>query len=181
MVGNFNSTCELLSPPMDEGTILVYCCPSTFSLTVTALPPLPPSQTKCTVYTESVWLWGGGGCCIVLQTRSFTVHSVSDQTKNLQIASPPKTNITSKDDIQGLGSLKFLRPWSQVTEVISQGTQVLQEQNMLKGLLIKTETWVPSETNKQHVMEMLYEDISCLCCKYFQENIKFVGEKSYIF
>ncbi len=35
-------------------TLLVYCCPS-------AAPSLwPPSQ--CTVYTDSVWLWGGGGC-----------------------------------------------------------------------------------------------------------------------
>jgi hypothetical protein len=31
MVAYFDPTCELL-PPMDEGTILVYCCPSTFSL-----------------------------------------------------------------------------------------------------------------------------------------------------
>jgi hypothetical protein len=41
--------------PMDEGTILVYCCPSIFSLTSS-----PPSQTKCTVYTDSVCLRGGG-------------------------------------------------------------------------------------------------------------------------
>ncbi len=32
MVGIFDPACEML-PPMDEGTILVYCCPSTFSLT----------------------------------------------------------------------------------------------------------------------------------------------------
>jgi hypothetical protein len=32
--------------PMEEGTILVYCCPSTFSLTSSP----PPSQTKGTVY-----------------------------------------------------------------------------------------------------------------------------------
>jgi hypothetical protein len=38
----------------DEGTILVYCCPSTFSLTS------PPPQTKCTLFTDSVWLVGGG-------------------------------------------------------------------------------------------------------------------------
>ncbi len=49
--------------PMDEGTILLYCCPSTFSL---ASPP--PSQSKHTVYTDSVWLWGGGGCWVVLWT-----------------------------------------------------------------------------------------------------------------
>ncbi len=46
--------------PMDEGTILVYCCPSTFSLT-SFHPTPPPSQTKCTLFTNSMWLWGGGG------------------------------------------------------------------------------------------------------------------------
>jgi hypothetical protein len=38
---------------MDKGTIFVYCCPSTFSLTS---PPLK--------YKDSLWLWGvglGGG------------------------------------------------------------------------------------------------------------------------
>ncbi len=40
--------------PMDEGTILVCCCPSIFSLTSSP----PPSQTKCTVYmyTDSYWV-----------------------------------------------------------------------------------------------------------------------------
>jgi hypothetical protein len=50
---------------------------------------------------------------------------------------------------------------------------------MVKGLLINTEIRVQSATNKQYVIEMLYEDISCSCCKSFQENIKFVGEKSF--
>jgi hypothetical protein len=40
------------------------------------------------------------------------LHSVSDQIQNLQIASPPQTKMTSKDDIKGLVSLKFLRPCS---------------------------------------------------------------------
>jgi hypothetical protein len=39
------------------------------------------------------------------------LHSVSDQIQNPEIASPPQTKMTSKDDIEGLGSLKFLRPW----------------------------------------------------------------------
>jgi hypothetical protein len=40
------------------------------------------------------------------------LHSVSDQNQNLQNCSPPLTKITSKDNIQGLVSLKFLRPCS---------------------------------------------------------------------
>jgi hypothetical protein len=38
------------------------------------------------------------------------LHSVSDQIQNLQIVSKPQTKVTSKDDIKGLVSLKFLRP-----------------------------------------------------------------------
>ncbi len=33
--------------------------------------------------------------------------------RTYKIASPPLTKMTSKDDIKGLVSLKFLRPWSQ--------------------------------------------------------------------
>jgi hypothetical protein len=40
MVGFFDPACELLLALMDEGTILVYCCPSTFSLTSPPPPPL---------------------------------------------------------------------------------------------------------------------------------------------
>jgi hypothetical protein len=60
----FRPTCELLSPWTKE--LYLYLC------TVTVLPlyhlsdllPLPPSQSKCTEYTDSVW--GGEGvelCC----------------------------------------------------------------------------------------------------------------------
>jgi hypothetical protein len=61
--------------------LLLYFCPSTFSLT----SPPPPSQTQCTVYTDSVWLCGGGGvelCCKTIFCRSFTV-TVSESTKLL--------------------------------------------------------------------------------------------------
>jgi hypothetical protein len=79
---------------MDEGTILVYCCPSTFSLTS------PPSQTKCTVYTDSVWLWGGGVLsCVVdhILQEFFTLFLTRFRT--YKIASPPQNKMTSKDDI----------------------------------------------------------------------------------
>ncbi len=92
--GRRNYTCVLLP---------LYC---TFSLT-----PSPPSQ--CTVYADSVWLWGWGvlKCTVdhILQ-EFYTLFLTRFRTYN--IASPPQTKMTSKDDIKGLVSLKFLRPWS---------------------------------------------------------------------
>ncbi len=96
---------------MDEGTILVYCCPATSSLTS------PPSQTKCAVYTDSVWLWRGGGvlnCAVDHNLQEFYTLFLT-RFKTFKIASPPQTKMTSKDDIKGLVSLKFLRPcWTQL-------------------------------------------------------------------
>ncbi len=93
---------------MNEGTILVYCCPSIFSLTSS-----PPSQTKCTVYTDSVRLRGGGSggelCC-----RPYSagiLHSVSDQMQNLPNYFTTPNKMTRENDIKGSVSLKFLRPW----------------------------------------------------------------------
>jgi hypothetical protein len=95
---------------MDEGTILVYWCPSIFSLTS------PPSQTKCTVYTGSVCLGGGKGGGVELCCRPYPagiLHSVSDQIQNLPKCFTTTPNkMTSEDDIKGLVSLKFLRPCS---------------------------------------------------------------------
>ncbi len=80
--------------PMDEGNILVYCCPST----VPSLWPPPPSRPfsrKCTVYTDKCMAGvGGGGCWIVLSTifcSSFTFcfWPDSEPTKFLH---PPQTN-----------------------------------------------------------------------------------------
>ncbi len=39
--------------------------------------------------------------------------------RTYKIASPPQTKMTSKDDIKGLMSLKFLRPWMQGLVVLS--------------------------------------------------------------
>jgi hypothetical protein len=96
---------------MDERTILVYCCSSIFSLT----SPPPTSQTKYTVYTDSVCLWGGGGggvnCAVDHIRQEF--YSVSDQIQNLQNCFTTPNKMTSEDDIKGLVSLKFFRPWSE--------------------------------------------------------------------
>jgi hypothetical protein len=101
LVGTFDPACELL-PPLDEGTILVYCCPSIFSLTCP-----PPSQTKCTVYRQCV---SGGrvNCAVDHILQEF----YTDQIQNLPNCFTIPNKMTSEDDIKGLVSLKFLRPWN---------------------------------------------------------------------
>ncbi len=110
--------------PMDEGTILVYCCPSVFSLTSS-----PPSQTKCTVYTDSVCLRGEGGVWIVL-CRPYSagilhiLHSVSDQIQNLPNYFTTPNKMTSENDIEGLVSLKFLHPWFSRTGILQFSSKI---------------------------------------------------------
>ncbi len=99
--GQRNYTCVLLP---------LYC---TFSLTSS---PLPPSQTKCTVYTDIVCQgWGGGGWWIEVYCRPYSAGVLHWFTltrfRTYKIASPPQTKMISKDDITGLVSIKFLRPW----------------------------------------------------------------------
>jgi hypothetical protein len=60
--------------PTDEGTILVYCCPST----VPSLWPPPPSPSQCTVGTDSVWL-GGDVEMYCGPYSAWVLHCVSDQ------------------------------------------------------------------------------------------------------
>jgi hypothetical protein len=55
MVGIFDPACELLPPWTKE----LYLCTVALYL-LSDLPP-PPPPTKCTVHTDSVWLWDGGG------------------------------------------------------------------------------------------------------------------------
>ncbi len=93
---------------MDEGTILVYCCPSIFSLNLP--PPSHPFQIKCTVYTDKVWLWGGGVELCCGPYSAGVLHSVSDQIQNLQNCFTTPNKMVNKDDNKGLMSIKFLRP-----------------------------------------------------------------------
>ncbi len=95
--------------PMDKGTILVNCCPSIVP-SLWPPPPSPPSQ--CTVYADSVTVGGGGGVkCIVDHILQEFYTLFLTRFRTYKIASPPQTKMTSKDDIKGLVSLKFLRPW----------------------------------------------------------------------
>ncbi len=83
MVGIFDPTCELF--PHGRRNYSWVLLP----LYLLDDPP-PPSQTKCAVYTDSVWLWWGGGggvgdvelCC--RPCSAGVLHSVSDQIQNLQ-------------------------------------------------------------------------------------------------
>ncbi len=108
-------------------TQLVNCCPHghgrrnytcvllplyfTFSQTSSSLPPFPNVQ-----YIQTVCDIGGGGeevggvdmYCVPYSAR--VLHSVSDQIQNLQNCFTTPNKMTSKDDIKGLVSLKFLRP-----------------------------------------------------------------------
>ncbi len=91
--------------PMDEGTIFVYCCPSTFSLT-----PPPPLNVQ---YIQTVCVTVGGGgemlnCAVDHILQEFYTLFLT-RFRTYKIATPPQTKMTSKDDINGFVSLKFLR------------------------------------------------------------------------
>ncbi len=96
--------------------VLVYCCPSTVLYLLSDLLP-PPHPSQCTVqYTDCVWLWEGGGggvlkCTVDHILQEFYTRFLT-RFRTYKIASQPQTKMTSKDDIKGLVSLKFLRPCS---------------------------------------------------------------------
>ena len=109
MVCIFVPACELLPPWMKElyGTCVLLPLYCTFSLTSFPLPPFPMYST---VYRQCVT--GGGGVEMYCGPYSAGVlHSFSDQIQNLQNCFTTPNKMTSEDDIKGLVSLKFLRPW----------------------------------------------------------------------
>ncbi len=103
MVGIFDPACELL-PPWTKELYLCTVAP------LSSLWPPPPPPTKCTVYTDSVCLRGGGVELCCGPYSAGILHSVSDQILNLPNCFTTPNKMTSGDDIQGLVSLKFLRP-----------------------------------------------------------------------
>ncbi len=60
-------------------------------------PPLPPSQNKPTVYTDSVWLWGGGvlSCVVDHILQEFNTLFLT-RFRTYKIATPPKTKTPVK-------------------------------------------------------------------------------------
>jgi hypothetical protein len=92
MVGIFDPACELLP---------LYILSD-------LLPPPPPLPKLNVQYIQKVCLWVLN--CIVdhILQEFYTLFVTRFGT--YKIASPPQTKMTSKDDIKGLMSLKFLRP-----------------------------------------------------------------------
>ncbi len=107
----FDPACELLPPWTKDYTCVLLPLNGTFSLTSSPLPPFPMYSI---LYTDSVWLWGGGGVGVLKCTVDHILQEFYTQFltrfRTYKIASPLQTKITSKDDFEGLGSLKFLRP-----------------------------------------------------------------------
>ncbi len=95
MVGIFDQFVNCLLPPWTKELYLS---------TVAHLPslPPPPSQTKCTAYTDSVWLCEREGGGVELCWRPYSsgvLHSTSDQVQNLQNCFTTPNKMTSKYDI----------------------------------------------------------------------------------
>ncbi len=77
--------CELL-PPMDGEELYlctVECCPSTVPSLWPPPPSPPPFSMYSTVYTDNVWLWGGGVEMYCGPYSAGVLHSVSDKIRNL--------------------------------------------------------------------------------------------------
>ncbi len=115
----FDPACELVPPWTKElyGTCVLLPLYCTFSLWPT--PPFP----MYSIYRQCVTVGGGGWCWNVLWTifgRIFTLCFWPD-SEPTKLLHHPKTNMTSKDDVKGLVSLKFLCPcgaWSLVEDVL---------------------------------------------------------------
>jgi hypothetical protein len=110
MVCIFDPAYELLPPSKKElyftcVLLPLYC---TFSLTSFPLPPFP----MYSIYRQCVTVGGGGvlKCTVDHILQEFYTLFLT-RFRTYKTASPPLTKMTSKDDIKGLVSLKFLRPW----------------------------------------------------------------------
>ncbi len=115
MFGIFDLACELL-PPLAKELYLCTVAPLLYLL-FDLLPPLKQNVQ----YIQTVCGWRGGGGVDQLYCRPYSagvLHSLSDQIRNLQNCFTTPNKMTSKDDINGLVSLKFLRPWVYVVDVV---------------------------------------------------------------
>ncbi len=61
-----------------------------------------------------MWLWGGGGGGVLSCVEDNILQEFNTlfltRFRTYKIATPPQTKMTSKDDVQGLVSLKFFCP-----------------------------------------------------------------------
>jgi hypothetical protein len=112
----FDPACELLPPWTKELCTCVllplYC---TFSLTSSPLPPF----LIYSICRQCVIVGGGGAggmlnCAVDHILQEFYTLFLT-RFRTYKIATPPQTKMTSKDDIKGFVSLKFLRLWSYMT------------------------------------------------------------------
>ncbi len=115
MVFIFDPACELL-PPWAKELYLCAVAPLLYLLS-DLLPPFP----MYSIYRLcDCGGWGGGvlKCTVdhILQ-EFYSLFLTIFRTYKIAF-SPPQTKMTSKDDIKGIMSLKFLRPWETVRVVL---------------------------------------------------------------
>ncbi len=116
MVCIFDTACELLPPWTKE---LYLCTVAPLLYLLSDLPPLSLPKLN-TQNIQTVCGCGGGveGRWNVLWTVDHILQEfytlLLTRFRTYKIASPPLTKMTSKDDIVGLVSLKFLRPCSYI-------------------------------------------------------------------
>jgi hypothetical protein len=83
---------------MDKETILVTCCPSTFSLTS---PPLPKVNVQYGIYRHYVAVGGVGvgvlSCVVDHILQEFDTLFLT-RFRTYKIALSPQTKMTSKDE-----------------------------------------------------------------------------------
>ncbi len=107
LVGIFDPACELL-PPWTKELYLCTVAP------LSSLWPPPPLSKLNVLFIQTVSVWGGEGGGWIVLCRSFSagiLHSVSDQMQNIPNYFTTPNEMTNENDIKGLVSLKFLRPW----------------------------------------------------------------------
>ncbi len=89
--------------------LLVYWCTS--ASTGPSLWPPSPSPPSLYVQCVTVGGWGGVLKCTVDHILHEFYTLFLTRFRTYKIASSPLTKMTSKYDMKGLLSLKFLRPW----------------------------------------------------------------------
>ncbi len=97
---------------MEEGAILYLCAVAPLLYLLSDLLPPPPPFPMYSIYRQSVTVggwWGVLKCTVDHILQEFYTLFLT-RFRTYKITSPPLTKMTSKDDIKGLVSLKFLRP-----------------------------------------------------------------------